>query len=169
MLISDSRSLPQPPACRDDLGHREILGVVDVQPFDAVYDSHVGFFPDAASRPASISIAFFAFFRQFSLPYGMRCAVSDIPLDVPPGDTALPFSRMPFLFLFYQKSPLSLIFPRYPYATHPHALPRKKDLPLKKPCSVPPLLNRATAAHTAPGCHALPHSPPPPQTALTIP
>lgn len=52
MLISDSRSLPQPPACRDDLGHREILGVVDVQPFDAVYDSHVGFFPDAASAAA---------------------------------------------------------------------------------------------------------------------
>ena len=111
----------------------------------------------------------FCFLPPVSLPYGMRCAVSDIPLDVPPGDTALPFSRMPFLFLFYQKSPLSLIFPRYPYATHPHALPRKKDLPLKKPCSVPPLLNRATAAHTAPGCHALPHSPPPPQTALTIP
>lgn len=51
MLISDSRSLPQPPACRDDLGHREILGVVDVQPFDTVYDSHVGFSPMRRPRP----------------------------------------------------------------------------------------------------------------------
>ena len=43
---------PQPPACRDDLGHREILGVVDVQPFDAVDDGHVGLLPDAAPAAA---------------------------------------------------------------------------------------------------------------------
>lgn len=44
--------LGQLAACGDDLGHGEILRVVDVQPLDAVHDGHPGPVADAAVAAA---------------------------------------------------------------------------------------------------------------------
>ena len=68
MLISDSRSLPQPPACRDDLGHREILGIVDVHALDPVHDGHVGTSAEAAA-------AGFVNLKGHRLVGGMRASI----------------------------------------------------------------------------------------------